>query len=272
MPVCGMKSAAGSSALIRASIACPVNVTSSWRSGRRSPLAEPDHELDEVEPGDRFGDRVLDLEPGVHLQEEVVAGGVVDDELDGAGRVVAHRARELDRRGVQAGAGGVGQVRCGRLLEQLLVPALHRALAGAQVDHVAVPVADDLHLDVARALDVPLDDHGAVAERTLGLGRRLGERVGEPAGVVHDADALPAAAGSCLHEDREPDPCGGSGEVGRVLRLVESGDDGTPAPTAMRRASIFEPIRSTASACGPIQAQPASTTARANSAFSDRKP
>jgi hypothetical protein len=39
-----------------------------------------------------------------------------------------------------------------------------------------------------------------------------------------------------------------------------------------RRDSIFEPIASIASAGGPIQTMPASSQARANAAFSARKP
>ena len=48
--------------------------------------------LDEVEAGDQLGDRVLDLQPGVHLHEERLVGGVAgDDELDRAGAGVADR-------------------------------------------------------------------------------------------------------------------------------------------------------------------------------------
>ena len=53
--------------------------------GERQRLAGRDPDLlgDEVEPGHHLGDRVLDLEPGVHLEEEEVA--VLVEELDGAG-------------------------------------------------------------------------------------------------------------------------------------------------------------------------------------------
>ena len=112
-------------------------------------LRGPDHQLDDVDAGDLFGDRMFDLEAGVHLEEEELAGLVVDDELDGARRVVPHGGRERHGGAVQAGAGRVGQIRGGCLLEHLLVATLHRTLAGAEVDHVAVPVADDLDLDVA---------------------------------------------------------------------------------------------------------------------------
>jgi len=50
----------------------------------------PQLQLDEVQPGDHLGDRMLDLQAGVHLQE-VVLGGVLDggDELDRAGALIA---------------------------------------------------------------------------------------------------------------------------------------------------------------------------------------
>ena len=56
----------------------------------------PDHLLDEVDAGDHLGDRMLDLQPGVHLEE--IEGLVLPgDELDGAGRVVADRLGQRDR-------------------------------------------------------------------------------------------------------------------------------------------------------------------------------
>ena len=47
---------------------------------------------------------------------------------------------------------------------------------------------------------------------------------------------------------------------------------GTPAACIALRARVFEPISSIASGGGPIQTRPASSTARANAAFSARKP
>ena len=53
---------------------------------------------------------------------------------------------------------------------------------------------------------------------------------------------------------------------------VVPGMTGTPAADISRRASTFEPIASIASGGGPIQTIPASSHARANPAFSARKP
>ena len=52
-------------------------------------LARRDPRLlgDQVDAGDQLGDRVLDLDAGVHLDEEVLTGLVVDEELDGAALV-----------------------------------------------------------------------------------------------------------------------------------------------------------------------------------------
>ena len=54
-----------------------------------------------------------------------------------------------------------------RLLDELLVAALDRAVALAEVDDVAVRVGEHLHLDVARVLEVALDVDGRVGEVRL---------------------------------------------------------------------------------------------------------
>ena len=78
----GAKSRSGSSALSRASMAWPA-------LGRRRAVepAAGGHvqlRLDQVEAGGDLGDRVLDLQPGVDLEErEQPVAGVVE-ELDGA--------------------------------------------------------------------------------------------------------------------------------------------------------------------------------------------
>ncbi len=53
---------------------------------------------------------------------------------------------------------------------------------------------------------------------------------------------------------------------------VAPGTIGTPASAMISRALVFEPIASIASGGGPIKMIPASAQARANSAFSARKP
>ena len=141
--------------------------------------------------------------------------------------------------------------------------ALHRAVALAEREHAPVRVGEQLHLDVARPLEVALEVDAVVAERgrRLALGRF--ERLGELAARADDAHAAPAAARSRLHDQgrlvalrdrghagrareplrlelvaaraqrvgRRPDP----GEPGRVDRLREVGALGEEAVAGMNR-------------------------------------
>jgi hypothetical protein len=174
-------------------------------------LAAGHHELeaDQVEAGDGFGDRVLDLDAGVDLQEpEAVVG---EEELDRAGADVAD--------GVGHGQGGVAEAAAevgvdgdrGRLLDQLLVAALDRALTLEQVDHVAVLVGEELDLDVAGGIQPAFEEDGGVAEggRRLAAGRVDGG--GQAGRVVDDPHADAAAAVGRLDQQRVADllPRGG---------------------------------------------------------------
>ena len=82
---------------------------------------------------------------------------------------------------------------------------LDRALALAERNDVSVRVAEQLDLDVARALDVALGEDAVIAERGLRLAPRRLERVFELLARAHDAHAAPAAAGRRLQEQREPE-------------------------------------------------------------------
>ena len=151
---------------------------------QRLARGDPDLPLDQVDPGDRLGDRMLDLEAGVHLEEEELA--VLVDELDGAGVVVADRLRRVDRGGAHRVLDPVGQARRGGLLDQLLVAALRRAVAGRDPHDVAVVVADHLDLDVPRPRQVALDVHLVAAEEALRLALGAGHRLGHLGGGVDD--------------------------------------------------------------------------------------
>ena len=97
----------------------------------------------------------------------------------------------------------VGQAWRGGLLDDLLVTPLHRAVALAERDDRAVPVAEHLHLHMARLGEVALAEHRAVAERRLGLAGCAVERVREILGSLHDAHAAAAATRRRLDEQRE---------------------------------------------------------------------
>ena len=130
VPGDGMKFFDGSSALMRHSIECPR--CSIGVLGERERLAGRDADLlgDEVEAGDLLGHAVLDLQAGVHLEEEELA--VLEEHLDGARVHVAAAERDLHRGLTHRAARGVGDRGRGRFLDQLLVPALRRAVAVAR--------------------------------------------------------------------------------------------------------------------------------------------
>ena len=93
-------------------------------------------------------------------------------------------------------------VRPRRLLDHLLVAPLDRAVALAEVDHVAVGVGQHLDLDVARVLQIPLHVHAVVGEELLSLPRRALEGLLEVIGAHRHPEPLAAAAPSRLAGDR----------------------------------------------------------------------
>src|SRR5262249_42791618 len=144
----------------------------------RPALGDLDLQPHQVETGDLLGDGMFDLEARVHL-EEVELAVRCEDELDGPGSDVAdgpgcptrRRAQTLAQPGIDPGRR--------RLLDHLLVAALDRALALAQVDDCAVRVAEHLDLDVSRALDVALHQQRVVPERAERLAASRRQRAGE---------------------------------------------------------------------------------------------
>ncbi len=88
-------------------------------------------------------------------------------------------------------------------------------------------IGEDLHLDMARVLDVFLDQHMVVAEAGGSLGPRRGKCAGKIPGLFHEAHALAAAAGAGLDEDRIADLLRLLDQEVRVLVLaVIAGCDG----------------------------------------------
>src|SRR5205823_2344142 len=134
----------------------------------------------------------LDLEARVELEEVEVARSV-DQELERAGAAIAPGAGRPQAGLVHRGARRLRQVRRRRLLDQLLVAALDRALAVAAHEHAPQAVRQDLDLDVARALQQALDVERAVAERRGGLALGDLEGGGKLLRALHPAHPPPPA-------------------------------------------------------------------------------
>src|SRR5665647_3158955 len=121
----------------------------------------------EVDVGDHLGDGMLDLDPGVHLDEIELA--VLVEEFDGADAEIFHLLHRLGAgRADFPARGGVEHGR-GTFLPDLLVAPLQRAVAFAEMDRAAAAVAEHLDFDVARLLQVFFQIDGSVAERRSGF-------------------------------------------------------------------------------------------------------
>ena len=184
-------------------------------------LAVGDLELlqHQVDAGGLLGDRVLDLQSGVDLEERdqpVLA----DQVLDGACAVVVRLLADPLGRLVDLLALRVGEERRGRLLHQLLVAALQRAVTGAGDDDVAVLVGDHLRLDVARLVQVALDEALAAAERRDRLASRRLEQLGDLLDGAGHLHAAATAAERRLDRDRQAVLVGECDDLVGVLHRV----------------------------------------------------
>ena len=177
----------------------------------------------QVDVGDLLGDGVLDLDAGIALDEHVMTA-FVEKELHCACAGVADLPGERDGVGADPHPQLVGQIRRGRELDHLLVPALHAAVPFEQVDDVALTVGQDLHLDVPRVQHGLFEVDRRVAERRLGLAAGGFDRLGQSLGFGHPPHPAPATSGHRLDEQRELHVRGGGDELvhrGRRRRRVK---------------------------------------------------
>src|SRR5438093_3513434 len=155
----------------------------------------------QVQPGHPLGDRVFHLEAGVHF-EEIKMPLAIEHKLHSPSVIIASGLGDLEGR-------------CGHLFpqslryrwgwgffEDLLIAPLDRALALAQMDEGAVHITEDLHLYMARPLQVTFQVHGTLGKRCGRLTFGCSHRLGQLFLVPHDAHALPPAAGCRLDEPR----------------------------------------------------------------------
>ena len=205
----------------------------------RERLAGRDEHLlaHDVDAGDGLRDRVLDLDAGVHLEEEVLAF-LSEKPFDRSGRAVRHRTCGLDRERADVRTELRADGGRGRLLDELLVAALDGAVALAEMDDVPVTVREDLHLHVARVVEVPLDVHGRVREVRLALPLSGFEGTLDVVGRAGDAQPLPTATGGRLDRDRIADLVGRrehvGGASGRGRRSRHDRNPGFAHPRASR--------------------------------------
>ncbi len=185
---------------------------------------DTDLPLDEVDVGDHLADGMLDLESGVHLEEEEVT--VLEDELDGAGAVVADRLGSLDRRFAHRLLDTFGQVRCRGFFDELLMATLRRTVTRRDPHAVAVLVADQLDLDMAGPREVALDVHLVAPEERLGLALGAGHCIIDLGLGLHDLHTATAATEGGLDAHRPAELVAeGLDLVGTLCELGGAGND-----------------------------------------------
>ena len=126
---------------------------------QRAPRRDVQLQLDDVDAGGDLGDRVLDLQPGVDLEERQQPFAGLVDELHRPGVDVPGGPDEIGGMGAQQFLLLGVQRRRGGLLDDLLVAPLHAAIPDAQRPDRSVGIGDDLHLHVPAAADGPLQEH-----------------------------------------------------------------------------------------------------------------
>jgi hypothetical protein len=113
-------------------------------------LGDGDLRLDDIHAGHQFGDGMFDLDARIDLDEvEIIVVGV-HQEFDGTGVAVVGRPRQPQGRLAEFDATRLGQIGRGGTLHDLLVPALHGAVALEEMDELTLGVAQDLDLHMPR--------------------------------------------------------------------------------------------------------------------------
>ena len=171
---------------------------------------------------------MLDLDPRVHLDEEELL--VLVEELERSRAAIADLAAGIGATLSDPRQGPGRQSGSRSLLDDLLVPALHRAVALEEVDGVLVLVRQHLDLDMAGIAEKLLHVDHRIAERRLGFRARQRRRRDERGFGVHHAHPAAAPAPRCLDDHRITDRAGDLHDLLRVVgkRAFGAGHTGNP--------------------------------------------
>lgn len=131
---------------------------------RQIPCRQFDHHAHQIHAPDLFGDAVLHLQTGIHFEEIELSGVAVIDKLHRPGAAILHRLPEANGGVAQRLRHTRRQARRRGFLQHFLITPLHGAVTHAEGNHIALPVAKDLHFEVARPWDVFFNKHPRIAE------------------------------------------------------------------------------------------------------------
>ena len=152
--------------------------------------------LDQVEARDLFRNCVLDLQARVDFQE-AHAPVALNEELARSEPLVSDGVKQSPRPVDQCIFHPVGKRGSGGFLNELLVSALHRAIAGGDYRKIPEGVASALGFNVAGGADETLDEK-SVGMMPVRREKDVKVRVG-----FHNGDSTAAAAVGFLRYNRE---------------------------------------------------------------------
>ena len=122
----------------------------------------------EVDAGDHFRHRVLDLDPRIHLDEVEIS--ILIEEFHRARAAIAHFLDCLGDNRADFLALSLIEGGRGRFLEYFLVSALQRTIALPQVTDIAMRVGDQLDFDMPWFAEIFIQIDCIIAKRCYGFG------------------------------------------------------------------------------------------------------
>ncbi len=161
---------------------------------------DADHLFDQIDTGDQFSHGMLHLQPRVHLQE-IEALVLARDKFDRSRGIVVHGFCKRDRLFAHLAAGRFVEQRRRRFLDHLLIAPLDRTFTLAEINHIAVLVAEHLNFDVAGIDDEFFDEDPVIAERRFRFGLGEAKAFGDLGSRMRDPHSLAAATGGGLDHD-----------------------------------------------------------------------
>src|ERR1700757_548848 len=137
-----------------------------------SAARDMDLQFHQIDARRAFRYRMFDLQPGVHLNEPELAELWVVQELHRSGSPVTCHFGQAQRSIAQLTILFDTKNRARRFFENLLVAALHRAVAHAGCPCRSKMIGDDLHFDVMRVGQELFNENSRISESLESLGAR----------------------------------------------------------------------------------------------------
>ena len=190
--------------------------------------------LNNVDAGNQFRHRMLDLNTGIHLDKiELI---VLVQKLERPRATIADALAGIGAAYPDAISQALFDTRRRRFFNDFLVTALHRAIAIPQIDGVFELIRQDLNLDVTRVLQKFFHVHHWIAERRLGFGAGQLHRIDQRSFRMHHAHATPTTAARGFDDYGITHL---SGDALQLLRIVRQSPLGT---RHHRHAGLFHRI------------------------------